>query len=118
MNKFRAINAAARHRPVFELRMPVLLKPGTLSPALARPGIAPAAFNSGLTQPLFTELANLLQNALFATDQMRLRSPELRIPKQSYQISQDFLYVSNLPMANITIPFCESTNNPEEETQC
>ena len=25
MNKFRAINAAARHRPVFDLRMPVLL---------------------------------------------------------------------------------------------
>jgi hypothetical protein len=30
-----------------------------LIPALARPGIAPAAFNSELMQPLFTELANL-----------------------------------------------------------
>jgi hypothetical protein len=121
MNKFRAINAAPRHRPVFDLRMPVLLKPGRLIPTLARPGITPAAFNSGLTQPLFTELANLLQNALFATDDMRLRSPELRIPKQSYQISQDFLYVSNLTMTNITISLCalsESANNPEEQTQC
>jgi hypothetical protein len=92
-----------------------------MTPALALPGITPAAFNSGLTQPLFTELANLLQNALFATEQMGLRSPELRIPKQSYQISQDFLYVSNLPMTNITVSLCtlsESTNNPEEPTQC
>jgi hypothetical protein len=63
--------------------MPVLLKPGTLTAAPPRPGIAPAAFNSRLTHPLFTELANLLQNALFATGQMGLQSPELRIPKQS-----------------------------------
>jgi len=42
--------------------------------ALARTGLTPALFNSGLTQPLFTELANLLQNALFATGQLRLRS--------------------------------------------
>jgi hypothetical protein len=121
MNRFRRTKARARHRLVFELRMPVLLKPGRLTTALTCPGIAPAAFNSGLTQPLFTELANLLQNALFATDQMRLRSPELRIPKQSYQISQDFPYVSNLPMTNITISLCplsESTNNPQEQTQC
>jgi hypothetical protein len=121
MKRFRRINATARQRPVFDLRMPVLLKPGRFTTALACPGIAPAAFNSRLTQPLFTELASLLQNALFATDQMRLRSPELRIPKQSYQISQDFLYVSNLPMTNITISLCalsESTNNPEEQTQC
>jgi hypothetical protein len=121
MKRFRRINASARQRPVFDLRMPVLLKPGRFTTALACPGIAPAAFNSRLTQPLFTELASLLQNALFATDQMRLRSPELRIPKQSYQISQDFLYVSNLPMTNITISLCalsESTNNPEEQTQC
>jgi hypothetical protein len=121
MKRFRRINATARQRPVFDLRMPVLLKPGRFTTALACPGITPAAFNSRLTQPLFTELANLLQNALFATDQMRLRSPEVRIPKQSYQISQDFLYVSNLPMTNITISLCalsESTNNPEEQTQC
>jgi hypothetical protein len=68
-------------------------------------------------QPLFTELANLLQNALFATGEMGLQSPELRIPKQSYRISQDFLYVSNLFMANATIPLWESTNNPEKQTQ-
>jgi hypothetical protein len=66
-------------------------------------------------------LANLLQIALFATEQMELQSPELRIQKQSLSISQDFLYVSNLFMANIAIPFCalsESTNNPKEKTQC
>src|SRR6476660_7012953 len=103
MNRFRRTKARARHRLVFELRMPVLLKPGKLTPALICPGIAPAAFNSGLTQPLFTELANLLQNALFATDRIRLRSAEVRIPKQSYQISQDFPYVSNVPMTNITV---------------
>jgi hypothetical protein len=83
MNRFRRINASPRHQPVFDLRMPVLLYPGTVTPALPRAGIARAAFNSGLTQPLFTELANLLQNALFATGQMGLQSPELRIPKQS-----------------------------------
>src|SRR6478609_3516242 len=97
MNRFSRINAAARHRPVVDLRMPVLLKPGRFTTALACPGITPAAFNSRLTQPLFTELANLLQNALFATDQMRLRSPELRIPKQSYQISQDFFTFPTCP---------------------
>ena len=87
-------------------------------PALARPGIAPAAFNSRLTQPLFTELANLLENALFATEQMRCDPESCELQNNRYRISQDFLYVSNLPMANITIPFCESTNNPEEQTQC
>ncbi len=61
MNRFRRISAAARHRPVFDLRMPVLLYPGRLIPALARAEITPAVFNSRLTQPLFTELANLLQ---------------------------------------------------------
>jgi hypothetical protein len=65
-------------------------------------------------QPLFTELANLLQNALFATEQMRFKSQEPRIPNNRYRISQDFPYGSNLLMANITIPFCESTNNPKE----
>jgi hypothetical protein len=69
-------------------------------------------------QPLFTELTNLLQNALFATGEMRFLSAELRIPQQSYRISQDFLYVANLRMANTTIPLYESTNNPEEQTQC
>jgi hypothetical protein len=54
-----------------------------LTPALAGRGITPALFNSRLTQPLFTELANLLQNAVFATEQMRLRFPERQIPKQS-----------------------------------
>jgi hypothetical protein len=43
-----------------------------VTPALPRAGIARAAFNSGLTQPLFTELANLLQIVLFASEQMEL----------------------------------------------
>jgi hypothetical protein len=88
---------------------------------VARAGITPALFNSWLTQPLFTELANLLQNALFATGQIGLRFPELQIPKQSLSNFEDFLFLSNLPMANIPISFCafcESTNNPEEQTQC
>jgi hypothetical protein len=62
-------------------------------------------FNSRLMQPLFTRLANLLQNALCATEQMR--SPEARIPKLSLpSFSQDFLYFSNLLMTNMTIPLC------------
>ena len=71
-----------------------------MPPALARTGIAPALFNSWLTQPLFTELANLLQIVRFATEQ---------------------IYVSNLPITYIPIPFralSEVTNNLEEQTQC
>jgi hypothetical protein len=69
--------------------------------------------------PLFTELANLLQNALFATEQMGCDLQSCELQNNRYRISQDFLYGSNLPMTNITIPFCplfESTNNPEEQT--
>src|SRR6476469_7162550 len=84
MNRFRRIKAAARHRPVFDSRMLVLLTPGRLIPALVRPGIIPAAFNSVLTQPLVTEFANLLQNALFATDQMRVRSQSREFPTIVY----------------------------------
>src|SRR5262245_32029150 len=42
-------------------------------------------------------------------------------PNNRYRISQDFLYVAKLFMADTAIPFCalsESTNNPEEKTQC
>jgi hypothetical protein len=89
---------------------------------LARPGVAPALFNSRLTQPLFTELANLLQNALFATEQIGFAIPALQIPKRSVsKFRKFFLYVSNLSMTNITIPVCalsESTINPEEQTPC
>jgi len=66
-------------------------------------------------------LANLLQIALFATAQMRLSPQSCEFQNNRYRISKDFLYVSKLRMANITIPFCalsESTNNPEEKTQC
>ena len=41
-----------------------------LTPALASLGTTPAAFNSGLTQPLFTELANLPQNTRCASEQL------------------------------------------------
>src|SRR6266566_7750091 len=66
MNKLRVINAAARHRLVFDLRIPVLLYPGAAcpavalakadAPAVARREIGPMVFNSRLTQPLFTRL--------------------------------------------------------------
>ena len=62
IKRFRAINAAARHRPVFDLRMPVGPYPEALKPSLARPEVATTALASRLTQPLFTKLANLLQN--------------------------------------------------------
>jgi hypothetical protein len=51
-----------------------------LIPALVRPGIAPAAFNSGLTQPLFTELANLLQKRAVRHRPDAGAIPEPRIP--------------------------------------
>src|SRR5947207_14318271 len=68
VKRLRRINAGARHRLFFDSRMSSYCSRGTLTPPLARPGIAPAAFNSRLTQPLFTELANLLQNTRRATE--------------------------------------------------
>jgi hypothetical protein len=38
--------------------------------------MAPAAFNSGLMQPLFTELANLLQNTRRASELSELSNSE------------------------------------------
>src|SRR5437868_4061056 len=72
MNKLRRISTAARHRPVFDLRIPALLYPAFLTPAEARRTIGPCFFSSGLTQPLFTKLANLLQNRRDASEQDRL----------------------------------------------
>src|SRR5438876_628973 len=69
MNKLRRISTAARHRPVFDLRIPALLYPGFLTPAEARREIGPCFFSSGLTQPLFTKLANLLQNKAHASEE-------------------------------------------------
>src|SRR5438445_8147800 len=69
MNKLRRISTAARHRPVFDLRIPALLYPGFLTPAEARRTIGPCFFSSGLTQPLFTKLSNLLQNRRDASEQ-------------------------------------------------
>jgi hypothetical protein len=70
----------------------------TVTPTPARPGVAPAAFNSRLMQPLFTELANLLQNALFATGQM------IAIPKaaNSTTIVIEFCEIF------FTVPICPS----------
>ena len=61
---------------------------------MARPGIAPAAFNSGLMQPLFTELANLPQNTRCASEP--LGTAEFR--NNRHEVS---LYVSALLM-NLT----------------
>jgi hypothetical protein len=69
MNKLRRISAAARHRPVFDLRIPALLYPGSLTPAEIRRGIGPCFFSSRLTQPLFTKLTNLLQNRAHASEE-------------------------------------------------
>jgi len=105
MNKLRAIKAAPRHRPVFDLRMPVLLKPGTLIAAVA-PRETPMVFNSRLMQPLFTRMANLLQNALRANEQMQFRSHSANSKTIVTEFSQDFLCFSNLLMTNTTIPLC------------
>jgi hypothetical protein len=43
-------------------------------------------FNSRLTQPLFTRLANLLQNALCATEHMRLQSQGHEFQNNRYQV--------------------------------
>ena len=40
MNRFRRISAAARQRPVFDLRMPLLLKPGAAIPEPVEPEIS------------------------------------------------------------------------------
>src|SRR5436309_15531660 len=96
MNKLRVISAAARHRPVFDLRIPLLLYPGTLTPPGVRPEIAPIAFNSGLTQPLFTRLANLAQNTLCANSKTTIVTKS----------SRDFLYFLHLLMADIAISVC------------
>src|ERR1043166_3941221 len=74
MNTLSVISANARHRPVFDLRIPVMLWPGALTLAVARGEIGPIVFNSRLTQPLFTRLPNLLQNTLCASEQ----APTLR----------------------------------------
>src|SRR6476469_9067249 len=78
MNKLRAIKAAPRHRPVFDLRMPVLLKPGTLIAAVA-PRETPMAFNSWLMQPLFTRFSLLFQSADDKHYDSTLRVPNPRI---------------------------------------
>jgi hypothetical protein len=73
MNKLRRISAAARHRPVFDLRIPALLYPGSLTPAEIRRGIGPCFFSSRLTQPLFTKLTNLRQKRTRASEEARDR---------------------------------------------
>ena len=75
MNRFRRISAAARHRPVFdcESRFCCSQPYGCPQPPqwLAR-GIDPCFFSSGLTQPLFTKLANLLENTLSPAERAML----------------------------------------------
>ena len=82
MNRFRRISAAARQRLVFDLRMPAgpcsrlavsrRCPDVASSPARRRNAVAtiPSVFNSRLMQPLFTELANLLQNTRRATERL------------------------------------------------
>lgn len=84
MNRFRAINAAARHLLVPDLRMPVSCC--SRLPILGRcvdvasdagrrrstVATVPSFFDSRPRQLLFTKLANLLQNPAFATEQIVL----------------------------------------------
>jgi hypothetical protein len=64
MNKLRRISAAARHRLVFDLRIPLFGSREFLKiPTFREMGVA----CSRLTQPLFTRLANLLQNKASAS---------------------------------------------------
>jgi hypothetical protein len=67
MNKLRRISAAARHRLVFDLRIPLFGSGEFLKiPAFREMGVV----GSRLTQPLFTRLANLLQNKASASKQI------------------------------------------------
>src|SRR6266705_130215 len=109
INKLRAINAAARHRPVFDLRIPVLLYPGaacpavsltkTDTPAVARREIGSMVLNSLLTQPLFTRMANLAQNAACASEKANSKAIVT-------ELSQDFLYFSHLLMPDSAMSPC------------
>src|SRR5437762_1016744 len=117
MNKLRAINAAARHRLVFDLRIPVLLYPGTAcstvalakadAPAVARREIGPVVFSSRLMHPLFTRLANLAQNppdANCSSRQRRRNRMQIGAPhsqKTVTKLLKDFLYFSGLVMRSV-----------------
>src|SRR5436190_7122126 len=77
MKRLSRINTAPRHRPVFDLRMPVLF----LAAALLSAGMRESDsidFNSLLAQPLFTSFANLLQNRRRATRLSKARLPARR----------------------------------------
>jgi hypothetical protein len=67
MNKLRRISAAARHRPVFDLRIPLFRSGEFLKiPTFREMGVV----GSRLTQPLFTRFTNLLQNKASASKQI------------------------------------------------
>src|SRR5882724_12632652 len=71
-------------------------------------------FNSRLMHPLFTRLVNLLQNALSATRQMQLRSPEREFQNNRYRVFAGFslLFQSNDDKHyDSTLRLPESTNN-------
>src|SRR5437667_5432934 len=101
MNKFRSISAAARHQLVFDLRIPLLLYPASLTPAAARREIGPVVFASRLMQPLFTRLANLRQNAACASEQANSKTIVT-------EPSQDFLYFCDLLKAVLRLYFARS----------
>src|SRR5438132_5616062 len=100
MNKFRSISAAARHRLVLDLRIPVLWSGEFLKNA-ARREIGPVVFTSRLRQPLFTRLANLRQNAACASEQANSKTIVT-------EPSQDFLYFCDLLKAVLRLYFARS----------
>ena len=103
MKRFRRINAAARHRLVFDLRIPALPSRATLKPALARLDIAAGTFGSRLTQPLFTELANLRQNRIRATGTPK--NAPCRHNKSRLQKNVKAIHAIILAIAVNTLPF-------------
>jgi hypothetical protein len=126
MNKLSAISAAARHRPVFDLRIPFFWSREFLKIPI-RLEIEPAVFISGLTHPLFTRMANLAQKTVCASEhwgsvrhsEQNVRDPEF--PKKCYQVFKDFVYFCNLLTRISSISICafpKRANNPEEKRKC
>src|SRR5919108_956219 len=94
MNKLRRIRAAARHRLVFDLRIPLFGREEGLKKPPFREIAVPG---SRLTQPVFTKLANLPQKNAYASG----CSGSLVSKRIVTKFFQDFLYFTEVAMRNI-----------------